>query len=742
MAQPVSFLPYLDVGRLRAALGASPARQQLDGSVPWLPIIQQVTHLWDWYRPARNATAIEMWAALNEIRLPGPAKEPWPVGGPWRVHWAIQPPDMGNLLGHHAGEVRAVATTELSGGQIAVTGGDDGMLHVWDLSTGGHYRDREPIAIGSPGDEGREIRCVATARLPNGLIVAVTGSMDGAVRVWNLRSQRSLGALFHSDAAIAAVITSVLPDERVVVTAADEAGTVRSWNLRTRQPIGRPVRCGPGMARGLSNLLVGDRMLGLATGKDSGLQMWDLTTGVPAGERLTNHPLAQQPATNTLQGSRAIAAAVLDGREIAITGNGDGLLFWDLRERRAMDRRLKGGDGVIRGLAVRRLSDRVMAVTCGNGAVQVWDLTAGAPVGELLTGHDGSVEAVAIAGAPESTVLAVSASRDKSVRIWEVPDAALAPRRPSREIGVVEAVATARSPQGQTLAVTSSHTVAQVWDMERGLELVRLTGHDSPLVSLAAAAVPDGVLVVAGHWDGRISAWRAEDGTAINPGRLGDFGPVASMATAVLADGRLVAVAGHWDGTVRAWDPVAGTRIGEPMPGHKGVVVALTTATVGAQVLVISGGEDGHVRIQDLGAHLNPGGLASRRPVDVDTGMKIASLAVGVFEAGRDAVIIGRENGTVYLLDLLDGAPLGEWRACSGAVSAVAVGQLPNGRVAVFTGGEESLVQAWDASTGESAGEALPVPGRVLSMAFQAETSSLVVGGTGVALARPRYRSR
>jgi hypothetical protein len=57
----------------------------------------------------------------------------------------------------------------------------------------------------------------------------------------------------------------------------------------------------------------------------------------------------------------------------------------------------------------------------------------------------------------------------------------------------------------------------------------------------------------------------------------------------------------------------------------------------------------------------------------------------------------------------------------------------------VFTGSNEAFIQAWDASTGLPIGEALPAPGPVRALAFQHQSSSLVVGGTGVAVARPRF---
>ncbi len=742
---PVHFLPYLDLAALHAAVGSSPARLQFDQKVPWLPVLRQVTHQWDWYRPPRNATAIEMWAMLNEAELLGSGREPGPVGGPWQVRWAIRPPDLGNILGRHQDGVVAVATAELADGPVALTGGQDGLLRTWDLSTGAPYRDREPIVVKEEAGlvqdgEDDAVRCIATTRLASGRTVAVTGSADGFIRVWDLASGRVLGdPLGGGTAKIEAVTTAILPDGRAVVSAADDAGDIRSWDLDSRERVGRPVSCGANMAQGLTTALVEGQVIGLATGEDSGLRLWDVATGDPIGNRLADHPLAGQSGTGSVQGGRVVAAVALDGRDIAITGNGDGLLLWDIGQQEPIRERLCGGDGVIRALAVGRVGDLVLAVTGGNKAVQVWDLAAREPLGEMLTGHGGSVEAVAIASISEDAAFAVSVGRDASVRLWDVPRAALSPRRPSRQIGIVESVATVSPSRGGPLAVTCSHTLAQVWDLERGGDPVELTGYDSPVVSVATADFAGGVLVVGGHWDGQVSTWRAADGTLLRRGGIGDIGSAASLATTVL-DGRLLAVVGDWDGSVYVWDPLTATRVGEPLCGHTDVVVAVATATTDDQrTVVVSGGRDGQVRIRDLGAHVDPGDPAPREPVVASIGTEVASLTVTTLADGLSCVVVGGENGRVYLLGLLDGAPLADsWPAAEAAVAAVTVGRLPDGRVALFTGGEEPLVQAWDVITGRPITGALPVPGPVLALAFDDGTSSLVVGGTGVAVARPR----
>ena len=748
---PVPFLPYLDLKALRAAVGASPLRRELDLNVPWLPLLQQATHLWDWYRPARNAAAIEMWAMLNETSLPGAGREPGPVGGPWQVRWAIRPPDSSNLLGRHADGVLAVATAEMAAGPVAVTGGQDGLLRVWDMGTGGPYRDRGPIDVsGGAGqaDKGgavRAVTCVTTIRLADGRTAAVSGSADGFVRVWDLATGRALGLpLATGGKKVEALAAATLPSGQALVSAADDRGEIRTWNLETGEPTGRPLPCGPGLALGLSTALVGGRLLGLATGEDSGLQLWDVITGEPAGPRLTGHPFAERPGTGTINAGRAVAAAVLGGREIAVTGNGDGLLLWDLKERGPAGRRLRGDAGTVRAVAVAPVGDLVLAVTGGDQAVQVWDLAAGDPLGELLTGPGGSVEAVAIGGSADGGAFAVSAGRDASVRMWEVPGAALSPRRPSQPVGIVESVATARAPHGGGLVITGSHTLAQVWDLERGGDPVELTGYDSPVVSVTAAERPDGVLVVGGHWDGTISTWRAASGELVARGPAGDIGAAAALATAVVGE-RLVALAGGWDGSITVWDPFTGTRIGDPLPWHTDVVTAVATTRAGGQrTLLVSGGRDGCLRIGDLARYADPGSPEPVAPAAslgtaVSLGTPVASLTVTELADGRHAVVVGGEDGRVYLRGFPDAAPLAEpWQAAGTAVAAVAAGRLPDGRVAVFTGGEEPFAAAWDAATGQPVTEALPVPGPVLALAFEPGTSSLVVGGTGVAVARPR----
>ena len=99
----------------------------------------------------------------------------------WRPRWAtggqISTAFQASLTGHTGG-VAAVACTTLDGRPVAVTGGVDGTVRIWDLRT--------RTALGDPltGHTGG-VAAVACTTL-DGRPVAVTGGRDGTVRIWDL----------------------------------------------------------------------------------------------------------------------------------------------------------------------------------------------------------------------------------------------------------------------------------------------------------------------------------------------------------------------------------------------------------------------------------------------------------------------------------------------------------------------------------------------------------------------------
>jgi WD40 repeat protein len=123
-----------------------------------------------------------------------------------------------------------VAAPQTSQRSSPLAGYGDRTAGVWDLTAGS--------PVGGPLTEHTDwVPAVATAVLPDGRVVAVTGSMDDTVRVWDLTTGAAVGGPLtgHTDK-VAAVATAVLPDGRVVAVTGSGDHTVRVWDLTTRNP--------------------------------------------------------------------------------------------------------------------------------------------------------------------------------------------------------------------------------------------------------------------------------------------------------------------------------------------------------------------------------------------------------------------------------------------------------------------------------------------------------------------------
>ena len=69
-------------------------------------------------------------------------------------------------------------------------------------------------------------------------------------------------------------------------------------------------------------------------------------------------------------------------------------------------------------------------------------------------------------------------------------------------------------PDGRRIVSGSQDSTVAVWDLETGIQIHRLTGHQAAVNSVAVS--PDGRHIVSGSQDSTVVVWDLETGTPIH----------------------------------------------------------------------------------------------------------------------------------------------------------------------------------------------------------------------------------
>jgi WD40 repeat protein len=177
---------------------------------------------------------------------------------------------------------------------------------------------------------------------------------------------------------------------------------------------------------------------------------------------------------------------------------------------------------------------------------------------------------------------------------------------------------------------------------------------------------------------------------------------ILSLAVAKVDDHNVI-ISGGEDGKVRLWDLASARPVGVPLWNHEGCVTSVATGKLEGRPMIVSGGLDGKVRLGDP----TEGGPLSES-IRAHDGF-VRSLATGELE-GRPVILSGGEDGTVRIWDAASGQPVGEpLKGHNGIVFSLAVAKV-DGRTVIVSGGEDGTVRLWDAGSGQPVGEPLVPP--------------------------------
>jgi serine/threonine protein kinase len=301
------------------------------------------------------------------------------------VSATIGPPTTGPLrcfIGH-TDSVWAVAFAP--DGQLAVSGGKDRTVRLWQVSSG------EQVEI--LGEQAQEIRSVAFA--PDGNLLAV--ATGAGIRLVDSRTGREETRLTgHSDIVRAVGFTA---DGWRLVSCGDDR-TARVWDVGTGRELLRFARH-RGAVSCLALSAEGEAVL--TGGRDNRLRLWSVRNG-------------QALRDLVVPNGQVLAVALSCDTKHALSGHFDTILrLWDLERGREL-RRLPGHRQMITcaGFANK---DQYLISGSQDRTLRVWDVRSGAEICRCA-GHEAGVTALAVSPA---TPHVISASLDKTLRLWSLP---------------------------------------------------------------------------------------------------------------------------------------------------------------------------------------------------------------------------------------------------------------------------------------------------------------------------------
>jgi len=326
--------------------------------------------------------------------------------------------------------------------RLAVSGSLDRRIRVWDMATGQCLK-----TLGEEQDLVRSVACSPDGRLIASAHGRPKDGKDNTLRLWEIETGRCLTVLEGHTGLVASAAFS--PDGRSVLSAAWD-GNLRLWDVAG----GACIRTfGPGKNY-LNSVAFGpDGTWAVATGI-AGLAQWDTTTGECLQEfRRAGH--GQSVAVSP--DGRSLLHAVSDDKNFAL---------WSIET----GERIRTFSGHTRTVTSVRFSlDGCRALSGGDdNTARLWDLSSGRCL-HTFQGHERSVTSVTF-GPNGDYVL--SGSFDRTLRLWRIPQEPRGFRAPNivcRVSGAEEA--TSRVQEFSRLIDRAEHAAGD-GDGARALDLI------------------------------------------------------------------------------------------------------------------------------------------------------------------------------------------------------------------------------------------------------------------------------
>ena len=461
-----------------------------------------------------------------------------------------------------------VTSVDVSAAGTVASGGTDGIVRLWSLSTGRQ--------IGSPLRHGDAINHVAFSA--DGSLLA-TASEDGTARIWRASDGTAVGQPMRHEGGVHHVAFS--PVSQVVATAGAD-GRAALWRPGEDRPYAQVTLDTP--VRRIVFTKDGSRFAVGAEARDNQpftVRLWSTSEGTPAGEEIRGQPgwyLGDMDLAR--DGSYAVTAGDL-GCHCA--------LLWDTATGKPVGNLMRHRNAIP---TVRFNPSGTQIVTGGyDRIVQVWNVPTAEPAAPAWTisgwpesvsfAPDGQLVASTVNGAVEMIGPGSNAQQRENARLF-----------PTVSHGGPVTSATFDS-SGRLLVTASGDGAVRVWDLSPGLV------YEAPFAWYASQWCQYVMFSREGRY--LASAARIFDTTSGLPVVPPLRAEAMDFHMALSDDGRRVATSGRR--LARVWDTATGEPV-SPVLAHQGdlgIVRPLVFSPDGRRLLTVSNpGRKGEATLWDI----------------------------------------------------------------------------------------------------------------------------------------------
>ncbi|MFN6568517.1 NB-ARC domain-containing protein [Dendronalium sp. ChiSLP03b] len=510
------------------------------------------------------------------------------------------------LIGHNH-VITAVAVTP--DGKHLISGSFDGVLKIWNLSTGEEVctltahngsvdLDEEYNVDLDDLDEEYNYIVNAVTVTPDGKHL-ISGSQDNTLKIWNLETWEKVCTLYGHSSSVNAVAVTL--DSKHLISGSSD-NTLKIWNLETAEEVCTLT----GHSHWVTAVTVTLDGKQLISGSwDGTIKIWNLET-------------AEEVCTLTGHSTWVSSIVITSDRKHLISGSWDDTIkIWNLETAEEVCT-LTGHSDWITSVAITPDSKYLISGS-SDKTLKIWNLET---AGEVctLTGHSEDVKAVAVT--PDGKYV-ISGSSDKTLKIWKLKAAEEVCTFTGHNEYVNTVVIT---PDNKYVISGSSDKTLKIWNLETVEELCTLTGHSSSVDPVTVT--PDSKYVISGSFDNTLKVWNVETAEEVCT-FTGHSGYV--RAVAVTPDGKYV-ISGSNDYTLKVWNLKIRKKL-FTLTGHKASVHAVAVTPDGKYV--ISGSSDNILIVWNL---------KTRKKLFTLTGHSDSVEAVAVSSDGKHVISGSRDN--------------------------------------------------------------------------------------------------